>query len=142
MTSVISIGGYVFYNLTYAEAVEAYAAAVAAAPAGYTPPPVTSVSVDAPSATADGQLQRAERHREPSVRLLGALVQRQERAVVGCRLQRDETVVGRPAEHTGAGEASDQTSAILELERRVGKPLRKRRGRDRRRARRARTAAA
>ena len=45
MTSVISIGGYVFYNLTYAEAVEAYAAAVAAAPAGYTPPPVTSVSV-------------------------------------------------------------------------------------------------
>jgi hypothetical protein len=45
MTSVISIGGYVLYNLTYAEAVEAYAAAVAAAPAGYTPPPVTSVSV-------------------------------------------------------------------------------------------------
>jgi hypothetical protein len=44
-TSVIAIGGYVFYNLTYAEAVEAYAAAVAAAPAGYTPPPVTSVSV-------------------------------------------------------------------------------------------------
>ncbi len=44
-TSVISIGGYVFYNLTYAEAAEAYAAAVAAAPAGYTPPPVTSVSV-------------------------------------------------------------------------------------------------
>lgn len=44
-TSVISIGGYVFYNLTYTEAVEAYAAAVAAAPAGYTPPPVTSVSV-------------------------------------------------------------------------------------------------
>jgi hypothetical protein len=28
-----------------AEAVDAYAAAVAAAPAGYTPPPVTSVSV-------------------------------------------------------------------------------------------------
>jgi len=45
VTSVISIGGYVFYNLTYAEAVEAYAAAVARAPAGYTPPPVTSVSV-------------------------------------------------------------------------------------------------
>ncbi len=45
-TSVISIGGYVFYNLTYAQAVEAYTAAVAAAPAGYTPPPVTSVSVD------------------------------------------------------------------------------------------------
>ncbi len=44
-TSVISIGGYVFYNLTYAEAVDAYFAAVAAAPAGYTPPPVTSVSV-------------------------------------------------------------------------------------------------
>ena len=44
-TSVISIGGYVFYNLTYAEAVDAYFGAVAAAPAGYTPPPVTSVSV-------------------------------------------------------------------------------------------------
>src|SRR4051794_8504286 len=39
VTSVISIGGYVFYNLTYAEAVDAYFAAVAAAPAGYTPPP-------------------------------------------------------------------------------------------------------
>jgi hypothetical protein len=46
VTSVISIGGYVFYNLTYVEAVEAYFAAVAAAPAGYSPPPVTSVSVD------------------------------------------------------------------------------------------------
>jgi hypothetical protein len=45
VNSVISIGGYVFYNLTYAEAADAYAAAVAAAPAGYTPPPVTSVSV-------------------------------------------------------------------------------------------------
>jgi hypothetical protein len=45
VNSVISIGGYVFSNLPYAEAVEAYAAAVAAAPAGYTPPPVTSVSV-------------------------------------------------------------------------------------------------
>jgi hypothetical protein len=45
VTSVVSIGGYVFYNLTYAEAVEAYLAAVAAAPAGYTPPPVTSISV-------------------------------------------------------------------------------------------------
>jgi hypothetical protein len=45
VNSVISIGGYVFYNLTYAEAAEAYTAAVAAAPAGYTPPPVTSVSV-------------------------------------------------------------------------------------------------
>ena len=44
-TSVISIGGYVFYNLTYLEAVEAYFAAVAAAPPGYTPPPVTSISV-------------------------------------------------------------------------------------------------
>ena len=42
---MISIGGYVFYNLTLAEAYDAYAAAVAAAPAGYTPPPVTSVSV-------------------------------------------------------------------------------------------------
>jgi len=46
VTSVIAIGGYVFYNLTYLEAVDAYFAAVAAAPAGYTPPPVTSVSVD------------------------------------------------------------------------------------------------
>jgi hypothetical protein len=45
VTSVISIGGYVFYNLTYAEAVAAYTAAVAAAPEGYSPPPVTSVSV-------------------------------------------------------------------------------------------------
>ena len=45
VTSVVSIGGYVFYNLTYAEAVEAYLATVAAAPAGYTPPPVTSISV-------------------------------------------------------------------------------------------------
>jgi hypothetical protein len=45
VTSVISIGGYVFYNLSYAEAVQAYQAAVAAAPAGYTPAPVTSVSV-------------------------------------------------------------------------------------------------
>lgn len=43
-TSVISIGGYVFYDLTYAQAVQAYQAMVAAAPAGYTPPPVTSVS--------------------------------------------------------------------------------------------------
>jgi hypothetical protein len=46
VTSVISIGGYVFYNLTYAEAVEAWAAAVAAAPAGYVPPTVYSVSVN------------------------------------------------------------------------------------------------
>jgi hypothetical protein len=45
VTSVISIGGYVFYNLTYAQAVQAYDAAVANAPAGSTPPPVTSVSV-------------------------------------------------------------------------------------------------
>jgi hypothetical protein len=46
VTSVISIGGYVFYNLTYLEAVEAWQAAVAAAPAGYTPPTVYSVSVN------------------------------------------------------------------------------------------------
>jgi hypothetical protein len=46
VTSVISIGGYVFYNLTYAEAVDAWAAAVAAAPAGYVPPTVYSVSVN------------------------------------------------------------------------------------------------
>jgi hypothetical protein len=46
VTSVISIGGYVLYNLTYAEAVDAWAAAVAAAPAGYVPPTVYSVSVD------------------------------------------------------------------------------------------------
>jgi hypothetical protein len=45
VNSVISIGGYVFYNVSYADAVAAYTAAVAAAPAGYTPPPVTSVSV-------------------------------------------------------------------------------------------------
>jgi hypothetical protein len=45
VNSVISIGGYVFYNLTYAEAVAAYQAAVAAAPPGYTPAPVTSISV-------------------------------------------------------------------------------------------------
>jgi hypothetical protein len=55
VTSVISIGGYVFYNLTYAEAVDAWFAAVAAAPAGYTPPPVTSVSVDTTvSGTVEG----------------------------------------------------------------------------------------
>ena len=41
---MISIGGYTFYNLTLEEAFAAYTAAVAAAPAGYTPPPVTSVS--------------------------------------------------------------------------------------------------
>lgn len=46
VTSVIAIGGYVFYNLTYPEAVAAWQAAVAAAPPGYTPPPVYSVSVD------------------------------------------------------------------------------------------------
>ena len=46
VTSVISIGGYVFYNMTYLEAVDAWFAAVAAAPAGYTPPTVYSVSVD------------------------------------------------------------------------------------------------
>ncbi|RKQ86134.1 hypothetical protein C8N24_4144 [Solirubrobacter pauli] len=44
VTSVHAIGGYVFYNVTYLEAVELWAAAVAAAPAGYTPPPVYSVS--------------------------------------------------------------------------------------------------
>ena len=53
VNSVISIGGYVFYNLSYAEAVAAYEAAVAAAPAGYTPPPVTSVSV---TTTVGGQV--------------------------------------------------------------------------------------
>src|SRR5690349_20213570 len=36
VTSVHAIGGYVFYNATYLEAVELWAAAVAAAPAGYT----------------------------------------------------------------------------------------------------------
>ena len=46
VTSVISIGGYVFYNLTYTQAVDAYAAAVATAPPGYVPPAVTSISVD------------------------------------------------------------------------------------------------
>ena len=45
VTSVHAIGGYVFYNVSYAEAVDLWLAAVAAAPAGYTPPPVTSVSV-------------------------------------------------------------------------------------------------
>ena len=45
VNSVISIGGYVFYNLSYADAVAAYQLAVANAPAGYTPPPVTSISV-------------------------------------------------------------------------------------------------
>jgi hypothetical protein len=54
VTSVISIGGYVFYNLTYLEAVEAWQAAVAAAPAGYTPPPVYSVSV---STTVSGTVE-------------------------------------------------------------------------------------
>jgi hypothetical protein len=44
VSSVHAIGGYVFYNVTYLEAVELYFAAVAAAPAGYTPPPVYSVS--------------------------------------------------------------------------------------------------
>ena len=44
VTSVHSIGGYVFYNVTYLEAVDLWFAAVAAAPAGYTPPPVYSVS--------------------------------------------------------------------------------------------------
>jgi hypothetical protein len=54
VTSVISIGGYVFYNMTYLEAVDAWAAAVAAAPAGYVPPVVTSVSV---STTVSGTVE-------------------------------------------------------------------------------------
>jgi hypothetical protein len=42
-TSVISIGGFVFYNISYAEAVEQYQALIAS---GATPPPpVTSISV-------------------------------------------------------------------------------------------------
>ena len=42
-TSVISIGGFVFYNISYAEAVEQYQALIAS---GVTPPPpVTSISV-------------------------------------------------------------------------------------------------
>ncbi|MBE2315217.1 hypothetical protein DVA67_004480 [Solirubrobacter sp. CPCC 204708] len=42
-TSVISIGGFVFYNVTYAEAVAQYQALIAS---GATPPPpVTSISV-------------------------------------------------------------------------------------------------
>jgi hypothetical protein len=44
-SSVIAIGGYVFYDLTYAQAVAAYQALVAAAPPGSAPPAVTSVSV-------------------------------------------------------------------------------------------------
>jgi hypothetical protein len=44
ISSVISIGGYVFYNMSYLDAVAAWEAAVAAAPAGYTPPTVYSVS--------------------------------------------------------------------------------------------------
>ncbi|MDA0173515.1 hypothetical protein OJ998_30705 [Solirubrobacter taibaiensis] len=44
VTAVHAIGGYVFYNVSYLEAVDLYFAAVAAAPAGYTPPPVTSIS--------------------------------------------------------------------------------------------------
>jgi hypothetical protein len=44
VTSVHAIGGYVFYNVSYLEAVDLWFKAVAAAPAGYTPPPVTSVS--------------------------------------------------------------------------------------------------
>ena len=42
-TSVISIGGFVFYNISYAEAVEQYQALIAS---GVTPAaPVTSISV-------------------------------------------------------------------------------------------------
>lgn len=44
VTAIHAIGGYVFVNVTYLEAVELYFKAVAAAPAGYTPPPVTSIS--------------------------------------------------------------------------------------------------
>jgi hypothetical protein len=62
VTSVISIGGSVFYNMTYLEAVDAWAAAVAAAPAGYTPPPVYSVSVDA---TVSGTVEDGSRGRSP-----------------------------------------------------------------------------
>ena len=55
VSSVHSIGGYVFYDVTYAEAVDLYFAAVAAAPAGYTPPPVYSVSATTTvSGTVDG----------------------------------------------------------------------------------------
>jgi hypothetical protein len=54
VSSVHSIGGYVFYNVTYAEAVDLYFAAVAAAPAGYTPPPVYSVSA---STTVSGTVE-------------------------------------------------------------------------------------
>ncbi len=58
VTSVISIGGYVFYNMTYLEAVDAWFAAVAAAPAGYTPPTVYSVSVDS---TVSGTVEDGNR---------------------------------------------------------------------------------
>lgn len=44
VTAIHAIGGYIFVNVTYLEAVELYFKAVAAAPAGYTPPPVTSIS--------------------------------------------------------------------------------------------------
>jgi hypothetical protein len=54
VTSVISIGGYVVYNMSYLDAVDAWAAAVAAAPAGYVPPVVTSVSV---STTVSGTVE-------------------------------------------------------------------------------------
>ena len=53
-----SDGGYIFYNVTYLEAVELYFAAVAAAPAGYTPPPVTSISV---STTVSGTVEEPGR---------------------------------------------------------------------------------
>ena len=58
VSSVHAIGGYVFYNVTYLEAVELYFAAVAAAPAGYTPPPVYSVSA---TTTVSGTVEGANR---------------------------------------------------------------------------------
>jgi hypothetical protein len=57
-SSVHSIGGYVFYNVTYLEAVDLYFAAVAAAPAGYTPPPVYSVSA---TTTVSGTVEGGNR---------------------------------------------------------------------------------
>ena len=58
VSSVHAIGGYVFYNVTYLEAVELYFAAVAAAPAGYTPPPVYSVSA---TTTVSGTVEGGNR---------------------------------------------------------------------------------
>ena len=58
VSSVHAIGGYVFHNVTYLEAVELYFAAVAAAPAGYTPPPVYSVSA---TTTVSGTVEGGNR---------------------------------------------------------------------------------